>query len=65
MSSISAYLMAGLNSLLLILMICELFCATGIVIVDNGCNGVVMIGVIAEISRMLAVFAVKFDEAGI
>lgn len=50
----SAYLMAGLRSLLLILIICEFFCV-GIVIVDNCCNGAVMSGVMPEISKMLAV----------
>lgn len=60
MSSMSAYLMAGLKSLLLILMIWELFC-DGIVIVDNCCNGAVIIGVIPDISRIFVVFAVKLD----
>lgn len=65
MSSISAYLIAGLKSLALILMICEFFCSdccgiTGagmVIVVVNGGNGVVKIGAMAEISSILVALA--------
>lgn len=51
--------MAGLRSLLLILMIWEFFC-DGIVIVDNCCSGAI-IGVMPDISKIFAVLADAFD----
>lgn len=62
MSSISAYFRAGLRSLLLMLMIWEFFADAGIVMVESCCNGAVIIGVILEMSKMFAVFAVRLDE---
>lgn len=64
MSSMSAYLMAGLKSLLPILTTCAFSFGIGIddagmvmVAVVNGVNGVVIIGAIAEISIIFAALA--------
>lgn len=64
MSSMSAYLMAGLKSLLAILTTCALPLGIEIgdagmvmVVVVNGVSGVVIIGAIADISRIFVAFA--------
>lgn len=59
MSSMSAYFRAGLKSLLLMLMIWEFFAEAGIVMVESCCSGAVIIGVMLEMSKILAVFAVR------